>query len=371
MSEATFALPRPLPTCASSTRYFSPAGRQLLLGALVLALLSLRSAVGQQVSGSITGYVTDPEGAALSAASVMATNVLTGVQNSATSDTSGLYSVPNLIPGRSSITITAQGFEKCVQENIVLSVDSVARVDTQMTVGSVSATVTVSDAPPLLNVQKTDVGAVFSTTTVSSLPTLSRNISTLEVLAPGVTQYSYQQGVSETPSNGFTANANGQFWGSNNYQLDGITDTQFSSSGYQIMVLPADGVQEMKVTTADYDAELGQVSGMVVQYSTKSGTNELHGSLWEFNQNSASFAANPYTEKVAGTGTNGKGTGPSPFNQNTFGVSLGGPIKKDTIFFFGDYQGGRTAQSTALLTTIPTAQVTSGNLTAALGSKLC
>jgi hypothetical protein len=153
--------------------------------------------------------------------------------------------------------------------------------------------------------------------------------------------------------------------------LDGITDTQFALSGYQVVVPPADGVQEMKVTTADYDAELGQVSGTVVQYSTKSGTNDLHGSLWEFNQNSALFASNPYTEKVAGTGPTGHGTGPSPYNQNTFGGSLGGPVKKDKMFFFGDYQGARTAQSSALLTTAPTTAFASGNLTAALGSKLC
>ncbi len=336
-----------------------------------LLLVSVDPTRAQQVSGVITGYVTDPGGAAIGGAEVTITDVLTGVLNKTTTDPSGRYFAPNLIPGTYSVGVVAPGFRKFIRENVVLNVDAVISVDASLLLGVVSDTVTVTAAPPILNTQKTDVSATLSAEDVSSLPTIGRNITALEVLTPGVIQYNYQQGVSENPGNGFTANANGQFWGSNNYQLDGITDTQFALSGFQVVVPPADGVQEMKVTTADYDAELGQVSGMVVQYSTRSGTNSLHGSLWEFNQNSAFYAANPYTEKVAGTGPNGTGTGPSPYNSNTFGASLGGRIKKDKMFFFGDYQGGRTSQSSALLTTVPTAAFASGNLTAALGSKLC
>jgi hypothetical protein len=340
-----------------------------LVTALLLFSCSLMQ--GQQVSGAITGYVTDPGGAAIAGAQVTITDVLTGVTTKAATDNSGHYFITNLIPGTYSVGVVSPGFRAFVRENVVLNVDSVISVDAALSLGVVSDTVTVTAAPPILNTQKTDVSATLSAEDVSSLPTIGRNITTLEILAPGVIQYNYQQGVSENPGNGFTANANGQFWGSNNYQLDGITDTQFALSGYQVVVPPADGVQEMKVTTADYDAELGQVSGMVVQYSTRSGTNSLHGSLWEFNQNSAFFASNPYTEKVAGTGPNGTGTGPSPYNSNTFGGSLGGPVKKDKMFFFGDYQGGRTSQSSALLTTVPTAAFASGNLTSALGAKLC
>jgi len=338
---------------------------------LTWSFFSCGSVWGQQVSGAITGYVTDPGGGAIAGAQVTITGVLTGVVTKAATDAAGLYFTPNLIPGKYSVGIVAPGFRAFVRENIVLNVDSVINVDAQLTLGAVTDTVTVSAETPLLNTQKTDVSATLSGEDVSSLPTIGRNITSLAVLAPGVIQYSYQQGVSENPSNGFTANANGQFWGSNNYQLDGITDTQFALSGYQVVVPPADGVQEMKVTTADYDAELGQVSGMVVQYSTRSGTNSLHGSLWEFNQDSTFFASNPYTEKVAGTGPNGTGTGPSPYSSNTFGASLGGPIRKDKIFFFGDYQGGRTSQSSAILTTVPTSAFAAGNLTAALGPKLC
>jgi len=340
---------------------------------LLLALMTLwpSTAFNQQVSGTITGYATDQSGGAIPGAKATATNIQTGVSTERTAETSGLYIFTNLIPGTYTLTVTAPGFQKFVRENVVLSVDSTVTVDAQLKVGETTQEVTVSGAPPVLNLQKADVSATLPAHAVESLPTLSRNVSSLVVLAPGVTQNSYQQGVSEQPAGGFEATANGQFWGVNNYQLDGISDTQTGLSGYQILVPPADGIQEMKVTTANYDAELGQVAGMVVQYSTKSGTNSFHGSLYEFNRNKATFAANPYTEKIPGTGPNGLGTGPSPYNENTFGGSIGGPIKKDKLFFFADYQGYYTAQSSAFLLTAPITPFQNGNLTSALGSKLC
>ncbi|MGO9272712.1 MAG: TonB-dependent receptor domain-containing protein [Terriglobia bacterium] len=357
-----------LSKCASS--------RRLRIGMVVLLLAAMvffcpKSAFNQQVSGTITGYVTDQSGAAIAGATVAVTNVQTGVSTQRTTEASGLYLFTNLIPGTYTVTITAAGFQKFIRQNVVLNVDSTVTVDSQMQLGAVTQEVTVTGAPPVLNLQKADVSATLSAQAVADLPTLSRNVSSLVVLAPGVTQNSYQQGVSESPANGFEATSNGQFWGVNNYQLDGISDTQTGLSGYQILVPPADGVQEMKVTTADYDAELGQVAGLVVQYSTKSGTNQLHGTVYEFNRNKATFAANPYTEKIPGTGPSGKGTGPAPYNENIFGGSSGGPIKKDKLFFFADYQGYYNAQSGSVLTTVPNTDFQAGNMTAALGSKLC
>ncbi|MGH7869368.1 MAG: carboxypeptidase regulatory-like domain-containing protein, partial [Candidatus Dormibacteraceae bacterium] len=342
-----------------------------LLAFAALVSFAARPVFSQQVSGTITGYVTDQSGAAIPGAGVSVANVQTQVSTQRTTQASGLYVFTNLIPGTYTLTIIASGFEKFVRQNVVLGVDSTVTVDGRMQLGQVTQQVTVSGAPPVLNMQKSDVSATLSAHTVEALPTLSRNVSSLVILAPGVTQNSYQQGVSEQPAGGFEATANGQFWGVNNYQLDGISDTQTGLSGYQILVPPADGIQEMKVTTADYDAELGQVAGMVVQYSTKSGSNQFHGSVYEFNRNKATFAANPYTEKVPGTGPNGEGTGPSPYNENIFGGSLGGPIKKDKLFFFVDYQGYYVAQSSAFLGTVPNSNFGTGNLTSALGAKLC
>ncbi len=345
--------------------------RLAVLAFTVVVALWPKPGFSQQVSGTITGYVTDQSDAAVAGATVTATNVQTSVATERTTEASGLYLFTNLIPGTYTVTVVATGFQKLVRENVVLNVDSTVTVDCHVQVGAVTQEVTVSSAPPILNTQKSDVSSTLQAQAVEDLPTVSRNVSSLVILVPGVTQNSYQQGVSESPANGFEASANGQFQGINNYQLDGVQDTQMGLSGYQIIVPPADGVQEMKITTANYDAELGQVAGMVVQYSTKSGTNQFHGSVYEFNRNSATFAANPYTEKVPGTGPQGKGTGPSPYNENTFGGSVGGPIKKDKAFFFGDYQGYYTAQTTAFLQTVPTSDFETGNLTAGLGSKLC
>lgn len=350
------------------------------LAVLFVAMLAIvwpKPAFSQQVSGTISGFVTDQSGAAIPGATVTATNVLTGVATTRNTENSGLYLLLNLIPGTYSVTVTATGFQKFIRENVVLTVDSTVTVDAHMQLGQVTQEVTVTGAAPLLQAEKADVSATLGAITVEEIPTIQRNVSALVILAPGVTPNSYQQGMAEDPAIGYQATANGQIWGTNNFQIDGITDTQFGLSGYQYIVPVVDGVQEMKVTTNNYDAELGQVGGLVAQYSTKSGTNEIHGSVWEFNQNNKTFAANPYTEKIPGTGPLGLGTGPSPYNQNTFGVSLGGPIKKDKAFFFGDYQGGRLAQKFATLTTVPTNAFDAGNLTAALlpqnggGSPLC
>jgi hypothetical protein len=337
----------------------------------MVAIVWPKPAFSQQVSGTITGFVTDQTGAAIPAATVTATNVLTGVATVRTTENSGMYLLLNLIPGTYSITVTATGFQTFVRKNVLLSVDSTVTVDAHMQLGQVSQEVTVTGAAPLLQAQKSDVSATLGARAVQELPTLTRNVSALVVLAPGVTPNNYQQGYAEDPALGYQATANGQIWGVNNYQLDGIVDTQFGLSGYQYIVPVVDGIEEMKVTTNNYDAELGQVGGLVAQYSTKSGTNQFHGTVWEFNQNSKTFAANPYTEKVPGTGPLGLGTGPSPYNQNTFGVSLGGPIKKDKAFFFGDYQGGRLAQSYAQLVTVPNSNWAGGNVTSALGANLC
>ncbi len=345
--------------------------RSKLAWSLAVLLIWPALSGAQQVSGTITGYVTDATGAAIPGANVTVTDVSTGVSTQRATSASGLYLFTNLIPGTYRVTVTAKGFQKFIRENVALNVDSTVTVDAHMQLGTISQSVTVSGAPPLLNMQKSDVSDTLPARSVENLPTVGRNASSLVVIVPGVVTNSYQQGVSEQPANGFEATANGLFWGLNNYQIDGITDTQDGLSGYQILVPPEDGIQEMKVTTANYDAELGQVAGMVVQYSTKSGTNHFHGSIFEFNQNSDTFAANPYTEKIPGTGPKGLGTGPSPYNLNTFGGSLGGPIKRDKLFFFADYEGNRTAQSTALLTTVPIKDFQTGNLTAALGAKLC
>src|SRR5581483_8587767 len=270
--------------------------------ALVVTIFGLTASpmTGQVVSGTITGFVTDPSGAAVPGATVSAINVQTGVVTKRTTESTGLYSITNLIPGTYSVTVEATGFQKAIHPDVVLNVDSKVTIDFQMTVGALTQEVTVTAAAPLLKAEKADVSQVISERSIQELPVLGRNVSQLEFLSPGTIPYTFQQGPGENPSLGATATANGQFWGSNEFQIDGITDVEFGSTGMQIIVPPQDSVQEMKVTTSNYDAELGQVSGLVSEYVTKSGTNDFYGSLFWFNRNKATFAANPFSEKVAG-----------------------------------------------------------------------
>jgi hypothetical protein len=173
-------------------------------------------------------------------------------------------------------------------------------LELRLALGAVSQEVTVIAAPALLQSEKADVNVVLPEQTIRELPVISRNVTRLHLLAPGVAEFNSQQGPGENPSLGATVTTNGQFWGSNEYQIDGITDIEFGSTGMQMITPNMDSVQEMKVTTSTYDAELGQVSGLVAQYVTKSGTNDTHGSAFWYNRNKATFAADPLTEKYRG-----------------------------------------------------------------------
>jgi hypothetical protein len=176
-----------------------------------------------------------------------------------------------------------------------------------------------------------------------------------------VIQNSFQIGAGENPSEFNGTVVHGQFFGNSEYEIDGITNTACCFSGFQVIVPNQDSVQEMKVTTAAYDPEYGASAGMVAQYVTQSGTNKFHGSVFEFNRNRVTFAADPFTEKLPNTGEDGKGFGVSPFNWNQFGFSAGGPIRQNKMFLFGDYQGTRARQGAQRTATVPNDAFRSGD----------
>ena len=324
----------------------------------------------QAVTGSITGFVTDPSGAAIPNASVTATNVATGVATQRTTEASGLYLITNLLPGTYTVAVEAQSFQRSMNKDVLLNVDSKVTLDVVLKVGPVTQEITVSGAPPILKTEKTDVAEVVDARRIEALPIPNRNITELYTLVPGVVKNFFQIGAGENPSEFNGTLVNGQWFGNSTYQIDGIDDTAYGFSGFQVIAPNADSIQEMKITTADYDPEYGGSAGMVAQYVTKSGTNEIHGSAFWFNRNKATFAANPFTEKIPGTGKEGKGFGPAPFNWNQGGFSLGGPLKKSKMFWFGDYQLARTRQGASLTATVPNDAWRSGDLSGVLGAKL-
>lgn len=336
----------------------------LALTAGTMLLLFPPWVFGQAVSGSITGFVTDPSGASIPNAAVTATNVATGVETKRATESSGLYLITNLLPGTYKISVEATGFQRTVQGNILLSVDSKVTVDVALQVGAITQEVTVTAEATILKTEKTDVAEVINQRRIEALPIPNRNVTELYTLVPGVVKNVFQIGAGENPSEFNATLVNGQWFGNSTYMIDGIDDTAYGFSGFQVIAPNAESVQEMKITTAAYDPEFGSSAGMVAQYVTKSGANDIHGSVFWFNRNQSTFAADPFTEKIPGTGPEGKGSGVAPFKFNQSGFSLGGPLKKNKVFWFGDYQRTRTDQGASHTATVPNTAFRAGDFSA-------
>lgn len=326
---------------------------KLLLGAVVLLCFSALEVRAQMTWGAISGFVSDPTGAAVPGANVTVTAVKTGVATKAVTDSVGLYHVTHLLPGEYTVGVEAPGFKRFVQEHVVLQVDSAMRVDAKLELGGVTQEVTVTAAPPILQSEKTDISRNLNEQTIKALPVSSHNLTKLFDLVPGAIENLLQIGEGETPSGATSVTVNGMWFGANEYMIDGITDMACCFSNQIVLAPNQESVAETKLTVNTYDPEFGNTAGMVAQYVTKSGTNEIHGSAFWSNRNKATFAADPFTEKIPGTGPNGKGTGPAPYNQNIGAFSLGGPIKKNKMFVFGDYQLMRRREGVSLTATVP------------------
>ena len=333
----------------------------LVFGSLAFVLIYASSAWAQANWGAISGYVTDPAGAAIAGASVDVTEVRTGVVTRGATDSVGLYNITHLSPGEYTVRVENQGFKRFVREHIVLTIDSTVRVDTALELGAVTQEVTVTAAAPLLKTEKTDVAKDFNQQTLATLPTLGHNVTYLYETVPGAVHGYMQLSFGENPSGADFVQVNGMRESSNDYLIDGITNTACCFSEQPVFVVNQEAVEEIKMSTNSYDPEFGSASGLVAQYVTKSGTNQVHGSMFWANRNNKTFGADPFTEKVPGTGPNGKGTGPAPFNWNQGGAAIGGPIRKNKMFIFGDYQFARSVLGGTATATTPLAAWRQGN----------
>jgi hypothetical protein len=338
--------------------------KSLWLVSLVWIALAcpVRVSFGQAVYGNIIGTVTDATGASVPNAKVTVIDVAKGVSYSAVTNTSGNYLVPNLTPSTYTVTIEAPGFKKFVQQNVTVVVGNSTPVNATLTPGEVTQQITVSAAPPLLQTDRASVSHSLSTREIEQLPVLNRNFTQLELLLPGTALMPWQHAESENPQQGIQINANGQLFDTTNFVLDGMSNND-PVLGI-VMVNPSmDSVQEFKVTNSNFDAEFAQAGGSVIQVETKSGTNDIHGSAFEFLQNDIFQARDPFTQGLHAPGT------PAPPHRgvpelrwNQFGGSIGGPFKKDKLFGFFDYQGTRRLQGGSVLTRVPTAAERHGDL---------
>jgi len=331
----------------------------VVLASVLLAAFPGRT-FGQAVFGSIVGTVTDEQGAAVPNAKVTITDVNKGVNYLTTSNESGNYQQTHLIVGTYRVRVEATGFQAFVQEGAQVNVDASTQVNATLRLGAVTQTVEVTAAVPLLKTEKTDVATTFTERQVQELPIFNRNFTTFELLTPGTQRLGWQHAASENPQGAIQIMVNGQHFSGTNYELDG-TSNQDPILGIIVINPNLDSVTEAKMTTQNYDAEFGEATAGVVTSQTKSGSNQVHGDGFEFNRTNATSARDPFTQ--CGVACGGISDVPhSVWNQ--FGGSLGGPIRKDKVFIFGDYQGTRRSLGGSAQTRVPTAAERTGDLSA-------
>ena len=354
--------------------------RALCVVTLALAVIT-QFASAQQTLGAITGTVTDPSGAVVSDATVKAVNIATNLEVAAHTK-SGSFVIPDLPAGTYQVTVTKDGFKTETHTKILVSSNRTTTVDTALVVGSISATVEVT-AVPLMNQVDTTIGYVVDTNTIETTPLGTGSFTQLAILSPGVHADFLGGGGANTGLGNQAIFANGNRDTSNSFSLNGVSTNNifngnstsqvgenrfvlntgenfgaggtiqtstsvYGAIGQALPTPPPDAIQEIAVNSSQYDATQGNNSGAHISVLTKSGTNALHGSLWEQWQNS-DMNATPYFYNAAGINpVTNKPYLPRPFvNRNAFGGTIGGPIIKDKLFFFGSYQGVRIADAEA------------------------
>jgi hypothetical protein len=338
-----------------------------LVFALILALVFLggSTAFGQGTSASLTGQVTDNSGAIVPGATVTATNTDTSLAQTTTTNGEGIYLIAPLPPGHYKLTVEARGFERYVQTGVELSVNVNSTQNVALKTGSVQETVTVFENAELINTTTPELGTTVNEAAITQLPLNGRDPSSLVLLAPGTVgvvggggsgfggQPGVQAGFSFPTETG--ASANGGRQGSTEYLLDGIPNMD----NYMGITAPfpnADATQEFRVITNNFSALYGFAPGAVVSIETKSGGNGFHGGAFEFLRNKDLNASNGWFSNTEAK---------DPLRRNQFGGYLGGPIKKDKLFFFLNYQGTRADSAASNnFTATPTAAMLSGDFSA-------
>ena len=336
------------------------------LALIITFLLSPGSANAQLSAGSVTGIVRDASGSAVADASVTLRNVETTIERRTVSNDAGNYVFLNLGPGKYALEATAPGFATKRVAEFILAVNQTASIDISLQVGSQSEVVTISAETEQLDVSTADLGTVIATKQVNDLPLNGRNFTQLLSLTPGVAPVSVAQNAMGGRAGGFGAPisvgsafifpaVNGQTNRSNFFLTDGLNNFGSFQSTYSVPPI-VDAIQEFKVVSHTDSAQFGSVLGGVVNVVTKSGTNEYHGTAWEYVRNTAFDARNTFLRQV------------TPFRQNQFGASFGGPVwipklyhGKNKTFFYFAYQGFRYTQNNDSLLKVPTAAQLAGD----------
>src|SRR5215471_9124094 len=323
------------------------------LAAAVMAVwLSIAIAYSQTVTGSISGTVKDSSGGVLAGAQIEVLNEDTGIARAVQSDAAGRYAALLLPLGNYKVTAKAQGLQTEVRTGIVLTVGREAVVDMTMSVGAVTQTVEVGGEAGLVNTTSSTVQGLVSGEQIRDLPLNGRSYNDLALLNPGVI-YNRTTGSSSTDGFGVRMSVNGARSNNNLYLIDGTVtnDTSQTAGTVNADSLGVEGIREFTVLTHNYSAEFGHSAGGVVNAVTRSGTNQFHGSLYEFLRNSAVDARDFFQPGDI-----------APFRRNQFGGAIGGPVKRDQIFFFSNYEGFRQSLAIPVTGNVPNAAARNGNI---------
>ena len=327
-----------------------------LLAAGVAILLSM-AAGAQVLYGTLTGNVTDSSGAVIPNATVKAFNTETGVARETTSNAAGIYTFNDINPGSYQITIAADGFTRQQENNITVLTNTVDRVNVQLAVGSISQEVTVGTAPPLLQADRAETDYNISSEQIAELPTTSttgRNFQSLYRLVPGSTPPAEQNSAGANPQRAQAVNVNGVSNSTNTTRIDGSLDAYPWIPYLAAYLPPTDGIESINVVTGSFNAEQGSAGGSAINVTVKSGTNRVHGSVWEYNS-IAQFNAQAWQNR---TGILQKNIYNEP------GGSIGGPIFRDKLFFFGDYDRVTVDKAINGTLSVPTLAMRNGDFSA-------
>lgn len=312
-------------------------------------LLAFAAAAAFAQNAQMTGTITDSTGAAIPSAQVTATNTETGVSRSSVTNEAGNYLITTLFPGPYRVTASAPGFKQMRRESLTLAVEQVARIDFRMEVGETRESITVESAAVILDAATSTIGTVVENRKITELPLNGRNPLDLVGLSTGIRIQGGFGGKNGSLNN---FSSNGGLANANTVQVEGLA-LDLAQMNAPSFVPPVDATQEFRVQTNTFSAEFGRTAGAVVNISIKSGTNELHGSVYEFLRNK-NLNANNFFQNRAGNGR-------PILIQNQFGGSVGGPIRKDKTFFFGNWEEYRNRNGAPSITTVPTAAERTGD----------
>jgi len=324
---------------------------------LVTIFLGVAAPVrGQAVNATLLGAVTDSSGAPVGNARITITETNTGISRIFQTNESGNYVVPDLPPGTYTVTAELSGFKRASRPAIDVVVNTTGRVDLILQPGNISETVVVEEETPVLQTERADTGRKIDTVLTENIPLgTNRNYQNLLNIVPGTTRATFQHSQFFNASSSLQTEVNGQLRMGNNYQIEGI-DNNERTGLLQILIVPLEAIQTVDVSTSNYDAELGRASGAVTNVILKSGTNNFHGAAYEFARNSY-FNARNFFDKSVGH-----------LAYNYFGGNIGGPIKKNKLFFFADYLKVYDHEANTNQISIPSMALRSGDLSSATSS---